>query len=43
METEPEVVHTFRLGDDVAYVPTGVFKTGDVIKARWPVLGTGSG
>lgn len=34
VETEPEVVvHTFRLGDDAAYVPTGVFKAGDVIKA----------
>jgi Uma2 family endonuclease len=34
VETEPEiVVHTFRLGDDANYVPTGVFKTGDVINA----------
>lgn len=34
METGPElVVHTYRLGDEAAYVPTGVFKSGDVIAA----------
>lgn len=34
VETEPElVVFTFRLGDEASYVPTGVFKPGDVINA----------
>lgn len=34
VETEPEVVvHTFRLGDDAGYVPTGVFTSGDVVNA----------
>lgn len=34
IEIDPElVVHTFRLGDDATYVPTGVFKAGDVINA----------
>lgn len=42
VETEPDIVvhtfRTFRLGDDATYVPTGVFKSGDVINApglRW--------
>jgi hypothetical protein len=28
-----DVVHTFRLGDGTEYVPTGVFRPGDVIVA----------
>lgn len=37
VETVPDlVIHTFRLGDG-AYVPTGVFKAGDVVNA--PGLG----
>lgn len=34
VETLPDlVVHTFRLGDDATYVPTGVYKAGDVVNA----------
>lgn len=38
VEIDPELaVHSFRLGDNAAYVPTGIFTAGDVINA--PGLG----
>jgi hypothetical protein len=34
METDPDlVVSSFRLGDQARYVPTGVFKIGDIVNA----------